>query len=232
MIKTGSTTCVIGDIHGSHAALTTLLTKVLHKAETIVFLGDYVDRGPHSQEVVSTIISLQQKKSHRIVPLMGNHDFLFLQFLSGRDASVFLQVGGLQTLASYGLSPSANLPERAAKVPEQHQTFFKSLPLWWQDQHAIYVHAGLQPGRHLSQQTSQWCLWAREQFFQSKYDFGKPVIFGHTIFDEPFITPHCIGIDTGAVYNGSLTAILLPSLEIISVPNPKKDGGDNTHGIG
>ncbi|MDD2465310.1 MAG: metallophosphoesterase family protein [Desulfobulbus sp.] len=222
MVKTDSTTCVIGDIHGSSTALTNLLAKVLHKAETIVFLGDYVDRGPQSKEVVSTIISLQQKKSLRIVPLMGNHDFLFLQFLSGRDASIFLQVGGLQTLASYGLSPSAELAEIAATVPEDHKIFFKSLPLWWQDQHAIYVHAGLQPGLHLSQQNSLWCLWAREKFFQSNFDFGKPVVFGHTIFDEPFITPYCIGIDTGAVCNGKLTALMLPSLEIISVSNQQR----------
>ncbi|MGE4559852.1 MAG: metallophosphoesterase family protein [Desulfobulbus sp.] len=225
MPQTDSITCVIGDIHGSHAPLTALLTKVLHKANTIVFLGDYVDRGPHSKEVVSTIISLQQKKSHRIIPLMGNHDFLFNQYMTGRDASVFLQVGGLQTLASYGLHPSSNRLEIEAKVPVDHQRFFRSLPLWWQDQHAIYVHAGLQPGRHLSQQTSQWCLWAREQFFQSNFDFGKPVVFGHTIFDEPFIAPHCIGIDTGAVYNGRLTALLLPSLEVISVPNSDQEVG-------
>ena len=92
MTNTQSTTCIIGDIHGCHAALANLLPQVLDQADTIVFLGDYVDRGPHSKEVVSTLIALQHKKSHRIIPLMGNHDFLFLQYLSGCDASVFLQV--------------------------------------------------------------------------------------------------------------------------------------------
>lgn len=212
-------TCVIGDIHGSCQALVALLAKVIPLADTLVFLGDYVDRGPQSQEVVATIIGLQHKKTPRIIPLMGNHDFLFWQYINGGDATVFLQVGGLQTLASYGLHPASSRQEIDEKIPPEHRTFFRNLPLWWQDAHAIYVHAGLQPGRHLSQQTSQWCLWAREQFLHSDYDFGKPVVFGHTVFDEPFITPTRLGIDTGAVYQGRLTALLLPSREIISVPN-------------
>ncbi len=216
-----ATTCVIGDIHGCHSALSRLLPHVLHKAGTIVFLGDYVDRGPQSKEVVTTILALQQKRTPRIVPLMGNHDFLFHQYINGQDASLFFQVGGLRTLDSYGLQPSSSHQEILAKIPADHRAFFNTLPLWWQDQHAIYVHAGLQPGRHLSRQTSQWCLWAQNQFSEDEYDFGKPVVFGHTVFTEPLIRPHRIGIDTGIVYNGKLTAILLPSREIISVPPPQ-----------
>lgn len=214
------TTCVIGDIHGSYHALSRLLARVLPKANTVVFLGDYVDRGPQSREVVDTIIALQRQRTHRIIPLMGNHDFLFSQYMRGGDALVFLQVGGLETLRSYGLHPASSRQEIGEKIPCEHRSFFQSLPLWWQDEHAIYVHAGLQPGRHLAQQTSQWCLWAREQFFHSDYDFGKPVVFGHTVFEEPFITENRLGIDTGAVYQGHLTALLLPSREIISIPNP------------
>ncbi|ADW18780.1 metallophosphoesterase [Desulfobulbus propionicus DSM 2032] len=220
MINASSTTCVIGDIHGCNAALTVLLQQVQHRADTIVFLGDYVDRGPQSKEVVATILSLQ--KTHpRVVPLMGNHDFLFLQYLEGRDSSVFLQVGGLQTLASYGLHPAEGAEAIKQRVPLEHIAFFRSLSLFWHDQHGIYVHAGLEPGRHLSQQTSHWCLWAREQFLQSRYNFGKPVVFGHTVFDDPFLTADKIGIDTGAVYNGKLSALLLPMREVVSVPgNP------------
>ena len=212
-----STTCVIGDIHGCHSALTQLLPKILPRADSLVFLGDYVDRGPHAKEVVSTILSLQRIHPH-VVPLMGNHDLLFLQYLSGLESSLFFRVGGLQTLASYGLSPTDDQDRIARLVPPAHIAFFKSLPLYWEDNHAIYVHAGLQPGRHLSQQTSQWCLWAREEFYQSAYDFGKPVVFGHSTFKEPLMTTNRIGIDTGAVYGGSLTALLLPDREVISVP--------------
>lgn len=218
MHTTDSTTCVIGDIHGCHAPLTMLLQKIAYRADTIVFLGDYIDRGPHSKEVVATILALQ--KTHpRVVPLMGNHEFLFLEYLAGRESSVFLQVGGRQTLASYGLHPDSSQEERTRAVPSDHLAFFRSLPLFWQDQHAIYVHAGLQPGRHLSQQTSQWCLWARDNFLQSAADFDKPVVFGHTVFDQPFLAKDKIGIDTGAVYGGHLTALLLPTRELISVSN-------------
>jgi len=210
-------TCVIGDIHGCHDSLTRLLQKVLHRADTLVFLGDYVDRGPQSKEVVATILSLCTTHP-RVVPLMGNHDHLFLQYLTGGDSSLFFQVGGLQTLASYGLSPTASREEITRQVPSEHVAFLRSLPLFWEDQHALYVHAGLQPGRHLSQQTAQWCLWAREAFLMSTYDFGKPVVFGHTVFAEPHLTADKIGIDTGAVYGGQLTALLLPGREMISVP--------------
>lgn len=212
-----STTCVIGDIHGCHTALTLLLPKILHRADSLIFLGDYVDRGPHAKEVVATILSLQRIHPH-VVPLMGNHDLLFLQHLSGRESSLFLQVGGRQTLASYGLDPTDDQDQIARLVPPDHLAFFKSLPLYWEDSHAIYVHAGLQPGRHLSQQTAQWCLWAGEEFYQNTYNFGKPVIFGHTTFKEPLLTANRIGIDTGAVYGGRLTALLLPDREVISVP--------------
>jgi len=212
-----STTCVIGDIHGCHTALTLLLQQVRHRADTIVFLGDYVDRGPQSKEVVATILSLSTTHP-RVVPLMGNHDYLFLQYLTGGNHSIFFQVGGLRTLASYGLSPTSTREEINRLVPPEHIAFFKSLSLFWEDRHALYVHAGLQPGRHLSQQTMQWCLWARESFLLSTPDYGKPVVFGHTVFPEPYLATDKIGIDTGAVYGGRLTALLLPDREVISVP--------------
>ncbi len=217
MHTNNSTTCVIGDIHGCHASLTLLLQKVLHRADTFILLGDYVDRGADSKAVIDTILSLQ-KNNPRVIALMGNHDWLFLQHLNGQDSSLFLQVGGRQTLASYGLSPAFDRAEIGRVVPLEHLAFLNSLPLFWEDQHAIYVHAGLQPGRHLSQQTPQWCLWAREQFIHTTYEFGKPVVFGHTVFNEPLLTPNRFGIDTGAVYGGRLTALLLPQQELISVP--------------
>lgn len=211
------TTCVIGDIHGCHDVLVHLLAVVADRADTLVFLGDYVDRGPDSKAVVETVLTLLKTRAN-VITLMGNHDFLFLQYLTGGDRSLFLQVGGRETLASYALEPAADADEIARRVPPEHRAFFAGLPLLWEDRHAIYVHAGLEPGAHLSQQTQQWCLWAREQFLASTHDFGKPVVFGHTVFTEPVVTPGRIGLDTGAVYGGRLTAVLLPSREFISVP--------------
>lgn len=220
MALTSETTCVIGDIHGCHAALQQLLPLVRHQADTIVFLGDYVDRGPSSREVLTTLIRLTKEHAN-IVPLLGNHDQLFLQYLEGEDraaSALFLRVGGVETLASYGLSATAQPAEIAQHVPPEHIAFLQSLPYFWEDEHAIYVHAGLQPGRHLSQQSSQWCLWARNSFLQTTCNFGKPVVFGHTVFPEPLMQDDKIGIDTGAVYGGRLTALLLPEKKLISVP--------------
>ncbi|MDR2550625.1 MAG: metallophosphoesterase [Desulfobulbus sp.] len=217
MSTANTTTCVIGDIHGCHTSLLRLLDQVCHRADTLVFLGDYVDRGPDSKAVISTILSLRSRHP-RVVPLMGNHDFLFYQYLMGDDNALFLQVGGLQTLTSYGIPPAATREQRTRFVPADHLAFLRSLPLFWEDQHAIYVHAGLQPGRHLSQQSAQWCLWARDAFLASSHEFGKPIVFGHTVFAEPYFAADKIGIDTGAVYGGQLTALLLPEREVLRVP--------------
>ncbi|MGI6657101.1 MAG: metallophosphoesterase [Desulfobulbus sp.] len=214
---TDELTCAIGDIHGCHVALMQLLAQVQHRAKTIVFLGDYIDRGPQSKEVIQTILDLRTVHP-RVIPLMGNHEFMLLEYLRGRDPGIYLHAGGTYTLASYCLDPFAAPARAMAEIPREHLAFFDSLPLFWEDPYAIYVHAGLQPHRHLSQQTAQWCLWAREEFLRSNYNFGKPVVFGHTVFDEPYCTDTKIGIDTGAVYGGRLTALLLPTMEVISVP--------------
>lgn len=220
MAPTSTTTCVIGDVHGCHAALQQLLPLVRPQADTIVFLGDYVDRGPCSREVLTTLITLT-KEHTKVIPLLGNHDQLFLHYIHGEDraaAELFLRVGGVETLASYGLSTTARAAEIAQHIPPEHIAFLKSLPYFWEDEHAIYVHAGLQPNRHLSQQSSQWCLWARNSFLETTCNFGKPVVFGHTVFREPLLRDDKIGIDTGAVYGGRLTALLLPEKKLISVP--------------
>ncbi|PIE55899.1 MAG: metallophosphatase [Desulfobulbus propionicus] len=210
-------TCAIGDIHGCACSLLNLLPQVINRADQIVFLGDYVDRGPASKEVVETIIELQA--SHpRVITLQGNHERMFFNYLAGGDSSVFFRTGGLQTLASYDLEPGATVKD----LPAEHRHFFANLLPYWEDAHAIYVHAGLQPGRHLSLQQASWYLWAKENFIKNTYNFGKPVVFGHTAFSEPLVRPEKIGIDTGAVYGGRLTAVLLPEQEFISVPGEQK----------
>ncbi len=214
-------TCVIGDVHGCIHSFSMLLEQVRDRADTIVLLGDYIDRGPASRQVVDRILEL--KKEHpQVITLQGNHELMLLNYLEGLDQTVFLRVGGLQTLQSYGLDPTRE-PVTKESLPEEHLAFFTSLPLFWEDNHGIYVHAGLEPGCHLSWQTPDWCLWVRDKFIYSSFDFGKPVIFGHTVFKKPLVEPNKIGIDTGAVYGGRLTALLLPEREFISVP------GETTH---
>ena len=214
-------TCVIGDIHGCLGPLTNLLDMVVNRAETLIFLGDYVDRGPESQQVIETLLQLKKNANLRVVFLKGNHEFMFYNYLTGIDRSIFLRVGGQQTLNSYDISPDQD-GDLLGCLPVNHRTFFESLSLTHEDRHAIYVHAGLQPGMHLSKQSPDWCLWVRDRFIRSSFNFGKPVIFGHTVFTDPLIENNKIGIDTGAVYGGKLTALLLPDMEFIQVDGEQR----------
>lgn len=211
-------TYVIGDIHGCYRALEELLGKISPdpNADTLVFLGDYIDRGPDSKQVVQKVIELMTESQGRVIPLMGNHEQMFLASLAGEKREFFLKMGGDATLASYGIPPPYT-GKIAHRIPVEHIHFFNELILFWEDKEYIYVHAGLEPGVHLSQQSPRWCCWARDQFLKSDYDFGKKVIFGHTPFEEPHIGKNKIGLDTGAVYGGELTCLVLPDFEFVRV---------------
>lgn len=209
-------TYVIGDIHGCYHSLVKLLEAIDDPDGTFIFLGDYIDRGPDSRKVVDLLIQLK-KELPCVITLVGNHESMFLRFLRGLDVQLFQRSGGLHTLENYGIDPGSDA-DFHANIPEEHLTFFNSLLLTWEDEKYIYVHAGLQPGLHLSLQTRDWCLWARDEFIYSSYDFGKRVIFGHTVFREPFVRTEKVGIDTGAVYGGNLTCLVLPDEKFLAVP--------------
>ncbi len=215
MSKT-SRTCIIGDIHGCFKALKQLLPLVEDKADSFVFLGDYIDRGPHSKEVVESIIDFQQRQD-QVITLLGNHELMFLDYLMGCDPSFFLKVGGRETLNSYGIKPKSDPEKAKLLIPESHLHFFHHLQLFWENQHGIYVHAGVDPEVSLGRQVSAYCLWVRDDFINCQSSFGKPVVFGHTVFQEPLVQANKIGIDTGAVYGGKLTALILPEREWITV---------------
>lgn len=209
-------TCVIGDIHGCSSALSELLALVEERATSFVFLGDYIDRGPDSKGVIDLLLEFRTRHP-RTITLMGNHEMMLLEYLHGRDEDFFLHAGGRETLASYGISPDTGPESVAKQLPATHLKFFKELPLLWEDQHGLYVHAGLEPGVDLNRQAAACCLWIRDEFIRSMHWFGKPVLFGHTVFKKPLVQRNKIGIDTGAVYGGQLTALLLPEKNFISV---------------
>jgi serine/threonine protein phosphatase 1 len=212
---------VIGDIHGCSNTLKALLNKLVpfHDDDTIIFIGDYIDRGPDSKGVIDIILSLY-KKHRKIIPLMGNHEFMFVNALKGVGVSDFLSMGGDETLKSYGI-PIDTFQDLHKKIPIEHLAFFQELLLYWEDQEHIFVHAGLKPGVHLTQQSMDWLLWARDEFIDLTYDFGKKVIYGHTPYDKPKIDDNKIGVDTGAVYDGCLTCLVLPEMKFINIE--KKD---------
>lgn len=215
MTQAASNTYVIGDIHGCLGRAERLL-KLLDphpERDRMVFLGDYVDRGPDPKGVVDFLIEV--KGSHPNTEfLRGNHEEMFLGYLAGDDRFLFLMNGGHSTLVSYGLD-AAGL-SRFSHLPEEHREFYRSLKPYLELGDYILVHAGLRPGVPLEKQDPKDLFWIRHDFIFSEDDFGKTVVFGHTPLDQPLVMHNKIGIDTGAVYGGRLTCLVLPEEEFVS----------------
>jgi len=205
----------IGDIHGCMDKLGTLIDQldIEFEHDTVVFIGDYIDRGPRSFEVVEYLINFK-KRHQNIVFLKGNHEDMLEKYLSGVDRFTYLANGGQQTLDSY--LEQDRIP-KTFPIPDSHLDFFKSLVLFFETDRYIFVHAGLKNKIPLNLQKSHDLLWIRGEFIHSDYDFGKQVVFGHTPFPEPLVLPNKIGIDTGAVYGNKLTCVKLPELEFYQV---------------
>ncbi len=200
----------IGDIHGCYDKLLTLIEKIPvdFARDTLVFIGDYIDRGPHSIEVVDYLIQLK-KRVPTCIFLKGNHEDMLEKYLDGTDRFTYLLNGGQQTLDSYLRKTTRS---DSHPIFPEHLEFFNSLRLLYETEEYIFVHAGLRPRVPLDSQDEEDMLWIRDKFLHTQYDFGKPVIFGHTPLAEPLVESNKIGIDTGAVYGGKLTCVQLPEL--------------------
>jgi len=197
----------VGDIHGCYQKLLDMMDKLTinFNKDTLVFLGDYIDRGESSFQVVDYLADLK-KQHNNIVFLKGNHEEMFFNYLSGEDEVTFLFNGGEQTLKGYTDAKGS------ISVPQSHLDFFNALQLYYETDDYIFVHAGLREGVPLEQQKPDDLLWIRRSFIDSDYDFGKLVVFGHTPYSEVLIKDNKIGIDTGAVYGYKLTCLELPGM--------------------
>ncbi len=205
----------IGDIHGCLDKLETLMSTidVDVQRDQLVFLGDYIDRGPSSYEVVDYLMQIIRRMPATVF-LKGNHEEMFTHYLSGMDRQLFVMNGGQATLESY----MKNRTEAdGSLIPSEHLRFFSSLRLYYQTDDYIFVHAGLRDNIPLESQKTEDLLWIRDAFIASEYDFGKRVIFGHTPFNTPLVQPNKIGVDTGAVYGNQLTCVKLPETEFFHV---------------
>ncbi|MDA3786516.1 MAG: metallophosphoesterase family protein [Deltaproteobacteria bacterium] len=215
-------TIVIGDLHGCRDPFLRLLAKIdpVPGRDKIIFLGDYVNRGPHSKELLTELILLKKKMPHTTF-LKGNHEFMLLDYLQGRRKDLFFSAGGATTIRSYDADITDHTSLKAA-LPPTHRRFLENLLPYWQDENFIYVHAGLEPGRHLSQQRQEWLYWAdREKFINTTFNLSKRIIFGHFAQKKPLIMADKIGIDGGAVYGGFLTCLILPDLQFLQVTSPQ-----------
>lgn len=232
-------TLLISDIHGELTLFEELLKKVAfnEQEDQLVLLGDYIDRGPHSREVLSKVSYLKSKGSQ---VLMGNHEQIMLDVFENEnkyDWDFWLHTaGGLATMRSYGFSEEevkkASTLEEFSLVPFlteeliQHLEFIRHLDTVIEQDDFIFVHAGVDPGIPLDQNSSKSLLWIRDEF-HSGYRGEQTVIFGHTptprlhhdkknhqiYFGENRI----IGIDGGAVFGGQLNCLELPSQKVYSV---------------
>jgi serine/threonine protein phosphatase 1 len=199
----------IGDLHGCADELKVLLDHVRPQAaDTIVFLGDYVDRGPDSKAVVSRLLQLA-REGPRCVFLKGNHEDMFLDFLGlgGHHGDAFLYNGGNATLRSYGLDPHFPplLPDR---LPPDHLAFYRALAASHREGDFLFVHAGIRPEVPLDRQDEEDLFWIREDFLHHPHGFGCIVVFGHTPQREVLVDwPFKVGLDTGLVYGNKLTCL-------------------------
>lgn len=208
----------IGDIHGCLNHLERLLDKVQPdlNRDRLLFMGDYIDRGPRPKGVVDYILRLQRLyPTENIICLKGNHEAMFANFLQGQEINMFLFNGGLSTLKDYW-GPEWGRQERLV-LPPDHEEFYRGLKTIYETTDYIFVHGGLLPGVSLAEQREENLLWIRGEFIASKENFGRKVIFGHVPFRQPLIMPNKIGIDTAAVYGNFLTCIQLPQEEFFFV---------------
>lgn len=205
----------IGDIHGCLDKLVALMDMVDIdlKEDSLVFVGDYIDRGPRSKKVVDYLIDLKRQEP-RVVLLKGNHELMLEHYLSGTDTATFMFNGGRETLDSYLRCGEGT---QGYPIPTPHLEFFRNLSLCYETDNYIFVHAGLKANISLEDQDEWDMLWTRDEFIASDFDFGKRVIFGHTPFREPLVLDNKIGIDTGAVYGNKLTCVELPSVKFFSL---------------
>jgi serine/threonine protein phosphatase 1 len=222
----GSVIYAIGDIHGESSKLDLMHSMIRADArgraadrKVAVYLGDYVDRGPDSAGVVERLVG-DPLPGFETVFLKGNHEEFMLHFLeTGDSSSGWFHNGGLDTLEGYGVEvrghslwrpDSGELRDALdEKLPDSHRRFLGTLGLYHIEGDYLFVHAGIWPGRALEEQTAADMLWIRNRFLESNKDHGFMVVHGHTPRDFPEIRPNRIGIDTGAVYGGKLTALAL-----------------------
>jgi serine/threonine protein phosphatase 1 len=226
-VPAGQAVYAIGDVHGRLDLLEDLLARIREdagkhpdSARSLIFLGDYVDRGPESRGVVEAVMS-DPLPGFTTIRLMGNHEEAMLSFLDGEsDGLDWLSFGGLETLLSYGV-PLRSLPNsgEAVKalqvalieaVPERHVTFFRECLLHYTVGDYVFVHAGVRPGITLEKQTQTDLLWIRDDFLRVRAPLpGRVVVHGHTICDLPQNRGNRINIDTGAFVSGRLTGLVL-----------------------
>lgn len=236
LIPDGIRLYAIGDIHGRLDLLTQLLEQI-GEMETaspsdraiLVFLGDYIDRGPDSRGVIELLLN-GLPENFEPVFLRGNHEEMLWETLQSHEYFHFWALnGGIATARSYGVQIADDVPvhlldsvaisrDLVEAVPQSHKDFIEALQIRAEAGDYLFVHAGIRPNVPIEAQTDRDCLLIRNEFLSFQGDFGKIVVHGHTPVPEPESLHNRIGVDTGAFHTGRLTAVCLegPSRRFLS----------------
>jgi len=217
----------IGDIHGRLDLLARLEDAIADELRArpprgpvrLVYVGDYVDRGPDSKGVLDRLARAAARRADTSF-LLGNHDLWFRAFLDGGEAaSAWLGSGGDVTLASYGLIDLPALGDTAGwarartwlhrRMPASHRRFLAGLQPGVRHGDYFFAHAGIRPGLPIDRQERRDLVFIREPFLSDESDLGVVVVHGHTVGEAPVVRRNRIGIDTGAYWTGRLTAVVL-----------------------
>ena len=224
IIPDGLRLYAVGDIHGRADLLAELHEAVVADAvnhdgeKRIVYLGDYIDRGMQSRQVVDMLLQ-SPLEGFEIVHLLGNHEYALLSFIDDPESIPgWLGWGGRETLYSYGIECGPNITpdmlrqlasELKMAMPRDHVVFMEEAELCHRAGSYYFVHAGVRPGVVLNKQRFEDQLWIKEPFISSEKDHGAVVVHGHTISEEVTYRQNRIGLDTGAYYSGVLSCLVL-----------------------
>jgi len=214
----------IGDVHGhldslatAHALIATDRRRTGDMAAPVVHLGDLIDRGPESAEVIE-YLRRGPAEGDNWITLRGNHDDLFAALLDGGDDAPDVRhwlnprIGGQATLDSYGVSPGDDDSIRAellARVPDSHRRFLSALPRSYVLPGLIFAHAGIRPGVALDAQAPRDLIWIRDEFLTSTEDHGALVVHGHTPVERVTLYPNRLNMDSGAAWGGPVSAAVI-----------------------
>lgn len=202
----------IGDIHGCLGPLKELIREINPSVEDkLIFIGDYIDRGPDSHGVIDFLIALSVNRN--CVFIRGNHEQMMIDYFSDKPDGKLWPLNGMEaTLESYGSIFS---------IPSYHLDFLEETIMFHEEGSFTFVHAGVKPGIPLGKQKNKDLLWIRDEFIYSKKPLKEQVvIFGHTpMLSGLLFQKYKIGIDTGCVYGGKLSAIRLEDLKVFDIKN-------------
>jgi Diadenosine tetraphosphatase and related serine/threonine protein phosphatases len=230
-------TYAIGDIHGqidllraAHARIAADRARVGDAEAPVVHIGDLVDRGPDSRGVVDLLLKGQLAGQNWVV-LKGNHDRMFSLYLEGRaDPKLradldYLnpRIGGIETLASYGVTAGASAAEAKAAVPAGHRAFLADLPGYFLRGEVLFVHAGIKPGVPLQAQVEDDLIWIRDPFLHFTGPHPWLVVHGHTHRPAAENLGNRVNIDSSAAYGGPLTAVVIEGREVFTLTDTGRE---------